>query len=168
MQTWLYVFVIFAATASIVCAQDDPAPPPLKMLSKTERQDLKVRTEPKEHTVLALQMMDMRLKSAEKYSADENYSLMYAELGGFSALMDNALAFLLKATANEGKQLNNLKKFEIGLRGFVPRIEAIRRELPPNFEPYVRSLIRDISDTREKAMQPFYSDSVVSNEQNDQ
>jgi hypothetical protein len=77
--------------------------------------------------------------------------------------MDNTINFLLKARSDEGKQLNSLKKFEIGLRAFTPRIEAIRRDVPPNFEPYLKDLIRYISDNREKAMQQFYSDTVISN-----
>ena len=142
---------------------DESAPPPIKMLSKSERTQLGERLQPKERTSLALQLMDARLTSAEKFTTDENYSLMYAELGGFQALMDNTLAFLLSSKSDEGKQLNSLKRFEIGLRGFAPRMEAIRRDVPPNFEPYLKDLIRYISDAREKAMQPFYSNTVISN-----
>ena len=141
--------------ASNALAQDESAPPPLKMISKTERMQLAEKTQPKEYTVLALQLMDTRLRSAEKLSTDENYSLMYAELGGFQALMDTTLSFLLKSRSDEGRQLNSLKKFEIGLRTFSPRLEGIRRETPSNFEHYVKYLIRYVSDTREKAMQPF-------------
>jgi hypothetical protein len=150
--------------SNVVCqTPDDVAPPPLKMLSKSERTQLADKPQTKEHTSLALQLMDTRLRSAEKLCADENFSLMYAELGGFQALMDNTLSFLLKSDSNEGKQLNSLKKFEIGLRTFAPRIEAIRRDLPSSFEPYVKDLIRFIGDTRERAMQPFFSDTVISN-----
>jgi len=116
---------------------DDPAPPPLKLLSKTERAQLNLKTDLKERTNLALQLMDSRLKSAEKFRVDENYSLMYAELGGFHALMDNTLDYLLHDRGNEGKRLSSLKKFEIGLREFVPRVESVRRESPLNFEPYI-------------------------------
>lgn len=142
---------------------EESAPPPIKMLSKSERTELNDKPQPKERTALALQLMDTRLRSAEKFLTNENYSLVYAELGGFQALMDNTLAFLLKSKSVESKQLNSLKKFEIGLRTFTPRMEAIRRDVPPNFEPYVSDLIRYISDAREKAMQPFYSNTVISN-----
>ena len=161
----LYTAVLAVCLLIPVRAQqpDDSAPPPLKMLSKTERTQLKDEVKPKNRTSLALELMNARLRSAEKYSTDENYSLMYAELGGFQALMDNTLAFLLRSDSDEGKQLNSLKKFEIGLRSFAPRIEAIRRDLPSNFEPYVKDLIRYVSEAREKAMQPFFSDTVISN-----
>lgn len=142
---------------------DDIAPPPLKLLSKTERSELSARTEIKEHTTLALQLMDSRLRSAEKFRVDENYSLMYAELGGFQAIMDNTLNFLLHSGTGEGKMLNGLKKFEIGLRTFTPRVETLRRESPSNFEPYLKALIRYISDTRAKAIEPFFGSTVLSN-----
>ena len=160
------VFCLLLFGCRSIIAQDDPleiAPPPIKLITKTERSQLTGKQDVKERTVLALQFMDTRLKSAEKYRADENYTLMFAELGGFQGLMDNAIDFLLKSANGEGKRLNSLKRFEIGLRSYIPRIEVIRRELPSNFEPYVNSLIKYISDTREKAMQPFFSDSVIGN-----
>ena len=78
----------------------DAEPPPIKMLSKTEKAELAAKTEPKQRTVLALDLMDERLKSAEKFRADENYTLMYAALGGFHALLDNTLDLLLKHNEN--------------------------------------------------------------------
>jgi hypothetical protein len=142
--------------------QDDPAPPPIKLLSKTERTQLAEKHDTKERTALTLQLMETRLHSAEKFRTDENYSLMYAELGGFHALMDNGIAFLL-ANSSEGKKLGSLKRFEITLRSFVPRLETIRRDLPLNFDPYIKQLILDVGDAREKAMRPFFSDTVISN-----
>jgi hypothetical protein len=160
----LFVIASLFIFASDAPAQgpDDIAPPPIKMLSKTEKADLAAKTEPKQRTTLALQLMDARLKSAEKFRTDENYSLMYAELGGFHALLDNTLDFLLKASSNEGKQLNNLKKFEIGLRSYIPRIETIRRDVPSNWDPYLKTLLKNIDSAREKAMAPFFSDTVIS------
>lgn len=142
--------------------QDDVAPPPLKLISKSERELLNSKPEPKDRANLTLELMNARLRSAEKYSADENYMLMYAELGGFQGLMDTTLDFLLHYNAGEGKKLNSLKRFEIGLRGFIPRIESIRRELPQNFEPYVKYLIRYVGDAREKAIKPFFANTVIS------
>jgi len=159
----LFGFVLaFGHVISSAQDQDDPAPPPIKLLSKTERTQLSEKHEAKERTLLTLQLMETRLHSAEKFRGDENYSLMYAELGGFHALMDDGLKFLL-LNSGEGKKLGTLKKFEITLRGFVPRIEALRRDLPLNFDPYIKQLILDVGDAREKAMQPFFSDTVISN-----
>ena len=156
-------FVFSVAHVTIFAQdQDDVAPPPIKLLSKSERTQLAEKRDTKERTSLTLQLMESRLHSAEKLRTDENYSLMYAELGGFHGLMDNGLEFLL-ANSGEGKKLGALKKFEITLRSFLPRLEALRRDLPLNFDPYIKKLILDIGDAREKAMRPFFSDTVISN-----
>ena len=160
----IFLLVLLSSYGISQDPTDDPAPPPPKLLSKTERTELNEKTAPKDRANLALQLMEARLKSAEKFRIDENYSLMYAELGGFHALMDNTLDFLLHNRASEGKRLSSLKKFEIGLREFVPRIETIRRESPLNFEPYLKNLLKYISDAREKAIQPFFGDTGTQEE----
>jgi hypothetical protein len=157
----IFSLALFSGYAFSQDPSDDPAPPPLKLLSKTERTQLNEKIDLKERANLAVQFMDSRLKAAEKFRVDENYSLMYAELGGFHALMDNTLDFLLHSGSNEGRRLSSLKKFEISLREFVPRIEGIRREAPVSFEPYVEKLLKYISDAREKAIQPFFGNTVI-------
>jgi hypothetical protein len=157
----IFLLALLSGYAFSQDPSDDPAPPPLKLLSKTERTQLSEKTELKDRANLALQLMEARLKAAEKFRTDENYSLMYDELGGFHALMDNTLDFLLHNGSNEGRRLSSLKKFEIGLREFVPRVEAIRREAPVSFEPYVENLLKYISDAREKAIQPFFGNTVI-------
>lgn len=163
-----FSFLVFAAVLclhlhSYAQFPENSAPPPIKMISKSEKAELGSKTDGKQRTALALDLMSKRMSSAEKFRTDENYSLMYAELGGFNALMDDALSFLLKPNAKEGKQLNSLKKFEIGLRSYVPRIEAMRRDLPSKFDPYLKALLKSIDEAREKAMAPFFSDTVISN-----
>lgn len=155
--------ILFLAFAAIAQDPNLGAPPPIKMLSKSEKAELNEKTDPKQRTTLALDLMNKRLSSAEKYRTDENYSLMYAELGGFQALMDNTIQFLLRSSSREGKQLNSLKKFEIGLRSYVTRLEIVRRDLPSNFDPYLKTLLKNVDETREKAMAPFFSDTVISN-----
>ena len=83
---------------------------------------------------------------------------MFTELGGFQGLLDNTLEFLIRGDNDSDRVLNNLKRFEIGLRGFVPRIEVVRRELPVRYEPYVRSVIRYIRDARSKALEPLFGE----------
>ncbi len=145
-------------------AQDDPpglAPPPLKQISKSEKDQLAAETNIKDHTKLALELMALRLKKAEELSAGEVFDDMFTELGGFHAIMDNTLAFLIKGNTNNGKVLNNIKRFEIGLRAFMPRLETLRRESPTKYETYVRNLIKYLRDARSKAIEPFFGTSVV-------
>jgi hypothetical protein len=141
----------------------DDAPPPLKQLSKDEKQLLVSETEVKARTSLALDLMNKRLENAETLNSKRQFEEMFKQLGGFSALMDDALKFLTNQDKGKARVLNNFKKLDIGLRAFMPRLETIRRDLPSPFEPYVRLLIKTISETREKALDPMFGNTVVPN-----
>lgn len=141
--------------------QYDVEPPPLKILSKTEKAQLEAADDIKQHTKLALELMEARLLSAENLSAKEEYREMFTELGGFHALVDNTLNFLDSKNTDSGKVLNNFKRIELSLRKYITRLELIRRDLPNRYELYVRRLVRYIRDARTKAVEPLFDDTVV-------
>ncbi len=151
-----------------VFAQEVPpevAPPPLKIFSKEERSRLDAKVAViKERTKLSLELMDLRLDAAEKFAGGRQFEAMFTELGGFQALMDDSLDYLNRRdTGSNGKVLDNFKRIEIGLRGFSPRIETIRRELPLRYDDYVRKLMKYVRAARTRATEPFFGDSVVPN-----
>lgn len=149
--------------SAVAIGQDDPeiAPPPLKTMSKDERTRLDSKADPKDRTKLALEFMTIRISSAERFSNAKDYDGMFRELGNFHALMDDALNFLIQKGPVTGKVLDNLKRFEIGLRAFSPRIEIIRRELPIGYDDYVRKLIRYVREARVKATDPMFGETVL-------
>lgn len=154
----------FAFSLSSVSAQDDPeeiAPPPLKLISKDERSRLDAESDLKSRTKLALEMMNTRLAAAENLHTGEDYDSLFRELGAFQGLMDNSLDYLLKRDTGSGKVLDNFKRLEIGLRGFAPRLETIRRDLPIRYEDYLRKLIKYVRDARSKAIDPQFADTVL-------
>lgn len=140
----------------------DAAPPPVRAMNSSERTQLDNQQGLKERTKLALALMSSRLSRAEELNAKNEFSAMYNELGGFHALMDDTLAFLESAPRKE-KTLDNLKRFEMTLRGFAPRLALIRREAPQDYDHYVRVLLRYLRDARSKAIEPLFGNSVVPN-----
>ncbi len=173
-RNWLYrlnplrlLFLISFFSAFVVCgalAQDippDAEPPPVKVISKEERESLFQESRLKERTKLSLELMDSRLLKAEGLFSKREFVEMFKELGRFHALVDNGLAHLKRNDTGKSNVLNNYKRFEIGLRAFLPRLELIRRELPINYEYYVRTLIKSVRDARQNAVDPQYSDTVV-------
>ncbi len=144
---------------------EDSEPPPIKVISKDERERLFQESRVKERTKLGLELMEIRLKNAERLFDGKDFPEMFKELGRFHALVDNGLAFLQKNDSGRGKVLDNFKRLDIGLRSFIPRLELIRRELPIKFEYYVRSLISRVRDARSDAVEPQFSDSVVPKKQ---
>lgn len=158
-------FLLFTfAFVQPAAAQDDPpdtAPPPLKIVSKDDRQKLDAENDIKDRTNLALRMMDTRLDSAELLSANKDFDMMFRELGYFHALVDDSVTFLEKRDANSKKVLDTFKKLEIGLRGFIPRLETVRRDVPLRYEDYVRHLMKFVREARARAIDPMFGDSVV-------
>lgn len=139
----------------------DVEPPPLKILSKTEKSQLEAVAEIKQRTKLALELMEARLISAEGLSSKEEYSGMFLELGSFHALVDNTLDFLDSNNNDSGKVLSNFKRIELSLRKYITRIELIRRNLPIRYEFYVRRLVKYIREARTKAVEPLFDDTVL-------
>jgi hypothetical protein len=153
------------SVVTISAQVDDPVdpnavPPPVKVMSKGERAMLDARSDVKERTKLALELMSARLTRAEAFNAKGEFGEMYTELGGFHALMDDTLEFLTNSRLRDNV-LNNFKRLEIGLRAFGPRLGLIRRELPQEYDPYVRTLLKYVRDARSKAVEPLFGDSVV-------
>jgi hypothetical protein len=151
--------------ASLTFAQEpditDTAPPPLRRISDQERKALDAELDVKRRTKLALMLMSARLSRAEEFSSKAQYAELYSELGAFHGLMDDTLAFLEKSDKDEDKVLSNFKRLEIGLRGFGPRLEVLRRDLPLRYEYYVRVLLRYLREARTRAVEPLFDDSVV-------
>jgi hypothetical protein len=153
---------VLAPTATNAQVPDDidSYPPPLRILAKEEKNLLNAENDPKRHTFLALQLTDAHLTKAEELNAHGDFVQMYSELGEFNAVIDELLQFLTRHD-DGGRILNSYKKLEIGLRSYSPRLETIRRDLPSNYEPYVKKLIKIIRDARSKAVEPFFGTSVV-------
>jgi hypothetical protein len=159
---YVFSFAFLLLSAWPASAQDDDlAPPPLRTITKEENAALESTVDVKARTMLALAFMNSHMLAAEDRDAKHDYDAVFHELGGFHGLLDNTLLFLTKGDRNSKKVLDNLKRFEIGLRGFTPRLEVIHRELPFRYEDYVRKLIVYVRNARSKALDPLFSDTVV-------
>lgn len=158
---FLGLFVDVTNTFSQTDDDQDLSPPPLKTISKAERESLDNQKGVKDRTKVALALMDLRIKAAAKFNDDGDLEKAFAELGVFHAMMDDMLQYLETSNAKRGRILDNFKRFEIGLRRFTPALELIRREMPLTHEFYVRSLLRQLRDTRTKATEPLFGNTVL-------
>ena len=87
---YTFVLLFIFSTACVAYAQvempPDAAPPPLKIISKAEKEQLASAKEVKDRTKLSLALMDARVKIAEQYLPQEQYEMIFRELGGFHAI----------------------------------------------------------------------------------
>jgi hypothetical protein len=158
----LFAFAFcFPAQALAQPEEVDIAPPPLKSISKEEKQQLEAEQNIKKHTQLALSLMEARLKTAETLLNENNYREALDTLGGFQILMESTLSFLSRNNTESDKVQYNFKRFELSLRGQTPRLEVMRRAMPARYAYHVQKLIRVVRDARTKAIEPLFDDSVV-------
>jgi|ERR1043166_1614430 hypothetical protein len=159
----LLIFCLSPVTASAQ-DDDDPAPPPLKVLTKEDKTRLDSEGDFKSRTKRAVDLMRNRIDAAEKRNEANDFDGIFRELGYFRAVLDYSLDFLQKQDLKENKSLDNYKRLELCLRSATPRIETIRRELPLRYEEYVRNLLNYIREARTKAIEPLFSDTVLPEE----
>lgn len=162
-------FLLFSAAAAWSQPPEDlsqTAPPPAKTLSKEEKDLLNSQPDSKKYTKAALELMEIRMKRAEEADTRDDFEAMFIELGAFHALMDHSLDFLLKKHSDGKKAFNDFKRYELGIRGFSPRMEMLRRDLPIKYEYYVRVLMKYLREARSKAIDPMFADSVVRDKNN--
>jgi hypothetical protein len=162
-------FLLFFAAAAYAQPPEDfsqTAPPPAKTLSKEEKDLLNSQVDSKKYTKIALELMEIRMKRAEEADVRDDFDGMFVELGAFHALMDHSLDFLLKKHSDGKKAFNDFKRYELGIRGFSPRMELLRRDLPIKYEYYVRVLMKYLREARSKAIDPMFGDSVVPHKNN--
>jgi hypothetical protein len=151
----------FPASAAAQPDDSEVAPPPLKSISKEEKQQLEAEPNVKKFTQLALSLMEARLKAAEAQTTENNYREALNTLGGFQILVENTLGFLSKNNMENVKVQNNLKKLELTLREQTGRLEVMRRAMPSRYAFYVQKLIRFVRDARTKAIEPLFDDTVL-------
>jgi len=161
----LLILFLQICAADVVSAQEnivkDIVPPPLSIISKGEAEQLNAQNDLKKRTELALGFMENRLLKAEKLSNEKNYKESLDELGGFQAIMQNAVSTIKRSPAGRGKVISNFKRLEITLRSFIPRLELIRRTMPERYAYHVLQLLKAVRKARTDAVEPLFDNSVV-------
>lgn len=163
---FLILFITMAFGVSADAQENlltDIVPPPLPIVSKGEGDQLNLQTDTKKRTELSLTLMQSRLVKAETFSNEKRYKESLDELGGFQAIMSDAMVYLNKHNSGSGKVLSSFKRFEITLRGFVPRLEVVRRLMPEKFAYHVGQLMKSVRKARSNAVEPLFDDSTNGN-----
>ena len=162
------IALVLSANCFLIVAQaqgDEPpsdvAPPPLRLISRDERNLLDAETNHKKRTQLSLDLMEARLKNAEGLLAQSKFQDTINELGSFQALMETTLKHLEKNDNGGSKADYNFKRFEIGLRKTINRLELVRRELPFKYGYYVQKLQKFVREARAKAIEPLFGSTVL-------
>ncbi len=157
----LFILAGFSVTTSAQKTVDVPngvVPPPLSVLSKEEKNQLKAIFKTKKRVKLALIFMNARLAKSSEYAESKRYEESLIQLGGFRALLRNTLKFLhSKRKASRG----NFKRLEIALRKVMPKLELVRRKMPFKYGYHVNQLMKTVRKARGTAIKPIFGNTVL-------
>ena len=107
--------------------------------------------------------METRLGKSEALCEQQLYRESLDELGNFQALITDALRFLNRNNTGGKKVQYNYKRLDINLRQLQTRLELLRRKMPYRFGYHVKNLMKYISQTREKATDSLFANTVLPN-----
>lgn len=139
---------------------DDVAPPPLKTISKDEKDVLASESGVKNRTITFINLLEARLRKAEESSAQEDFGGSLAQFGVYQGLLENMIGFLTAENKSD-KALGGFKRLELTLRAHNIRIENVRRAMPFKYAYHVLRLQKFIRKSRAQATESLFSDSVI-------
>ena len=161
----LQAIAVCALSTSVYAQQPElpqlPAPPPMHLVSKSEKSQLDDMRDPKARLRETMTLAETHLANAEKLTDVKRYDEALTELGGYLGLLGDFRDYIAKLDQNKNSTRDLYRHFEFQVHNHIPRLAVIQRSTPA---PYVRN-IKDaedfIKDTRAEALDSFYGHSVL-------
>lgn len=159
--------VVFLAITVTALGFQDPqtgpmsAPPPLKIIPKTERAQIEAETDTKDRLKLTLLLALTHLETAERHTAQTNFEAASVEVGTYHALIENALTLVASLKRDSNRTRDLYKRIELSLRAHGPKLTAMRRITPLEFAVWIKQVEDFARDGRTQALNSFYGHTVV-------
>jgi hypothetical protein len=152
-----------AASLSVleVRAQDQPPPPPLKIVTRQDRMQLEDEKDTKDRVRLTLALAEGHLANAELQTSHLNYDEAAAEAGKYWALVEDVFVFLSKLKLDSNKTRDLYKRVELTLRAHGPRLSIMRRTTPSAYAIWIKETEDFARQGRTEALNSFYGHTVV-------
>jgi len=141
--------------------QDITAPPPVKVISSQEREQLNESKDPKTRVKTSITLAEAHLAKAEVHTTEQIYDSASAEAARYWALIENAFAYVRTMKADSNKTRDLFKRLELALRAHGPRLNAIRRTTPQEYAVWIKEIEEFARNGRTEALNSFYGQTVV-------
>jgi hypothetical protein len=167
---WVFAGASFLALAPLSFAQgypqdpraiQMPAPPPLRFMTRFEREQLNAAKEAKDRIRITIELAEGHLLRSEEFSGAHKHDASLMEIGSYMALVDDAMNFLggMKRDANRTRDL--YKRVELALRAHGLRLAGIRRVTPAEYAGQVKAAEEFTRNVRTDALDSFYGHTVL-------
>jgi len=141
-------------------AQQLPAPPPLKIISREERARIDGANDSKKRLRTTIELAELRLAKAEVLTSGHDFEGATGELGRYEALIEDALSYLSPMPRDKNKTRDLYKRLELALRAHGPRLTAVRRSTPLEHAVWIKGLEEFARKGRTEALNSFYGHTV--------
>jgi hypothetical protein len=145
--------------------QDSAAPPPLKIISRTERTQLNDSKDAKARVRTTLELAETHLANAEMQTSQHDYDGAAAEAGKYWALVEDVFSFLKTINSDSNKTRDLYKRIELTLRAQGPRLSTMRRSTPSEYAVWIKEIEDFARSGRTEALNSFYGHTVLRDRQ---
>lgn len=140
--------------------QEQPAPPPLKTISRPERSQINESKDSKGRVRTTLELALVHLGEAEAQTSQHDYPAAAAGAGRYWALIEDVFSFLKTMKTDSNKTRDLYKRVELALRTHGPRLSAIRRSTPVEYSVWIKEIEDFARNGRTEALNSFYGHTV--------
>lgn len=140
---------------------DQTAPPPLKIITRFERNQLNETRDEKARVKLTIELAETHLTNAENQTTAQQFDGAAAEAGMYWALIEDVFVFLKKIERDNNKKRDLYKRVELALRAHGPRFTSIRRVTPADHAVWIKEIEDLARKGRTEALNSFYGHTVL-------
>ena len=138
-----------------------PAPPPMRLVTKSDRTQLDGVRDPKDRLKASMALSMDHLTRAEKLTEDHKFDEASAELGIYLGLIGDLRDYIAKLDQNKGSTRDLYRHFETQVRPHISRLAVIQRTTPASYVRNIKDAEDFIKESRSEALDSFYGHSVL-------
>ena len=159
------VLLCLAAGAAVAQPQPRveqlPAPPPMRVVTRLERDQLNAARDPKARVRTTIDLAADHLTRAENFTSEKRFVTALEELGGYLGLIDNAVDYIGGLVREKNGTRDLYRHLDIALRAHIPRIAVMRRSTPAEYAGNLKAVEEYARDTRADVLESFYGHTVL-------
>jgi hypothetical protein len=138
-----------------------PAPPPMHLVTKSDRSQLDVARDPKTRMKANMTLAIDHLTQTEKLTTDGKFDEASAELGSYLGLIGDLRDYIATLDPNKGSTRDLYRHFEMDVRPHINRLAIIQRTTPASYVRNIKDAEEFVKETRSEALDSFYGHSVL-------
>jgi hypothetical protein len=142
-------------------AQDQTAPPPLKIITRLERNQINETKDEKHRVKLSIELAETHLTNAESQTSQQQFDVAAAQAGMYWAIIEDVFGYMKTLDRDNNRKRDLYKRLELSLRAHGPRLTIMRRSTPAEYAVWIKEIEEFARQGRTEALNSFYGHTVL-------